>query len=67
MKSFKNKQNEKLFLFVAIATFGLTTSCSSDDDKGGNGGGNSGLKVTIDGVQKAFNTIVVNEIHYDDE
>lgn len=41
-------------------------SCSSDDNSGGNSGGNSELKVTIDGVQKTFNTIVVNEVHYED-
>ncbi len=57
---------KKLFLFVAALTLSLT-SCSSDDDKGGNGGGggNSELKVTIDGVQKIFNTIDVNV--YDQE
>lgn len=60
---------KKLFLFVAVATLGLT-SCSSDDDKGGNGenGGNrtSELKVTIDGVAKTFNTIDVSvEDDYD--
>jgi hypothetical protein len=52
---------KKIFLFVAALTLSLT-SCSSDDNSGGNGGGgNSELKVTIDGAQKTFNTIVVNE------
>ncbi len=51
---------KKIFLFVAALTLSLT-SCSSDDNSGGNGGGgNSELKVTIDGVQKTFNTVVVN-------
>lgn len=56
---------KKLLLFVAVATLGLTTSCSSDDDGGGNGG-SSELKVTIDGVQKTFNTIVVDKETFTD-
>lgn len=56
---------KKIFLFVAALTLSLT-SCSSDDNSGGNGGGgNSELKVTIDGVQKTFNTVVVNK-HVED-
>lgn len=55
----------KIFLFTAVLALGLT-SCSSDDNSGGNGGGgNSELKVTIDGVQKTFNTVVVNK-HVED-
>ncbi len=52
---------KKIFLFVAALTLSLT-SCSSDDNSGGNGGnGNSVLKVTINGVQKTFNSVVVNK------
>lgn|SRR5690554_4426782 len=58
---------KRLFLFVAVATLGLMTSCSSDDNKGGNGSGNSTLKVTIDGDVKTFNTIVVNEEVWDED
>lgn len=62
---------KRLFLFVTALTLSLT-SCSSDDDKGGNENENgnvenSELRVTIDGVQKTFNTIVVNEEHYEEE
>lgn len=59
---------KKLFLFVAALTLSLT-SCSSDDNNGGGEGqiGNSELKVTIDGVQKTFNTIDVNEIEGDND
>lgn len=49
-----------LFLFVAVATFGLITACSSDDNGGGEKG-TSELKVTINGVEKTFNTFNINE------
>lgn len=66
-KLIKNiEKMKKLFLFVAVTTLGLMTSCSSDDNKGGNGSGSAELKVTIDGVAKTFNTIVVNEESYTD-
>src|SRR5690554_878768 len=49
-----------LFLFVAVATFGLITACSSDDNGGGQKG-TSELKVTINGVETTFNTFNINE------
>lgn len=49
-----------LLLFAVVLSTIL--SCSSDDDKSGNNSTNSELKVTIDGVQKTFNKIYVNEI-----
>lgn len=53
---------KKLFLFLAASTLALT-SCSSDDDSTPSIGGT--ITVTIDGVAKTFNTVVVNEEVYD--
>lgn len=47
----------KIFMFVVLLGFGLV-SCSSDDNSGNNGS-KSELTVTIDGVEKVFNTIQV--------
>jgi hypothetical protein len=52
---------KNLFLFVAIATLAVFSSCSSDDDKKEDQpNATSELKVTINGAQKTFNTIQVS-------
>ena len=48
---------KKLFLFLAVSTLALT-SCSSDDDGGNNA---QSFTFTVNGVQKTFSNIVVNE------
>jgi hypothetical protein len=51
---------KNLFLFVAVATMAVFSSCSSDDDKKEDQPVASELKVTINGTQKTFNSIQVN-------
>lgn len=54
----------KIFMFVVLLGFGFV-SCSSDDNSGDNGS-KSVLTVTIDGVEKVFNTVQVQvETEYD--
>ena len=48
---------KKLFLFLAATTLALT-SCSSDDD---GGSAAQSFKFTINGTEKTFSSIVVNE------
>lgn len=50
------------FLMVTLVTVFTFSSCSNDDDSGSiENPKNSYLKVTIDGNEKTFNTIVVNK------
>lgn len=57
----KKKLMKKLIYFLMVTVFTFS-SCSNDDDSGSiENPKNSYLKVTIDGVEKTFNSIVVNK------
>ena len=53
---------KKLFLFTCLSALALTfNSCSGDDPSSNNNGPEGTLSFKLDGVQKTFNTIAINE------
>lgn len=54
---------KKIFLFLAAASLSLA-SCSSDD--GGSSNGGDSVTFKVNGVEKTFNTVQVEEVVWDE-
>ncbi len=53
---------KKVFLFTCLSALALSFNSCSDDDSSSNGGEPGGtVSFKVDGVQKTFNTVTVNE------
>lgn len=54
---------KKLFMFLSVAALAVTMACSSDDDSNSSQPGGE-VTVTINGVAKTFDNVIVNETTY---
>ncbi|MFD2824046.1 hypothetical protein ACFS5M_10210 [Lacinutrix iliipiscaria] len=52
---------KKIGLSLLVIFALVFTSCSSDDDGSGGGSQNEELKMTVNGAEKTFNTVIVND------